>query len=217
MKAVIIANGSIGNLERWQKEIRQADLLVAADGGATHARALGLQPDLLVGDADSLDRDTWLWLQTLDVALQQHPAAKDETDLELALLQVVEQGAEEILILGALGGRPDQALANVFLLAHPALAGHTVRILGPSYEIRLLRSGEKAIVSGQRGDTLSLLPLTSQAQGIHTRGLRWALSGHSLSFGLARGISNQMTADQAQIGLDKGLLLIIHLPSTIEG
>ena len=132
------------------------------------------------------------------------------TDLELALLYAVESGAEEILVLGALGGRPDHTIANLHLLAHPALAGRQVRMLGANYQLFLLRGGEEGTVNGQAGDTLSLLPLAGDAHGIHTAGLRWALAGDTLRFGPARGVSNEMTASTARVRLEQGLLLVVH-------
>jgi len=211
MKALIIANGTLEDCGAWSDEIAQAGLVVAADGGARNARALGLVPNALVGDVDSLDPETASWLAEQGTVVVRHPAAKDETDLELALLYAAQAGAGEITILGAWGGRPDQALANVQLLAHPALAGRQVRLLGTRYEALLLRGGEMATLGVTVGDTVSLLPLCAEARGVHTAGLRWALSGDTLRFGLARGISNQANAPIVQVRLEEGLLLVVHL------
>lgn len=211
MKVLIIANGPLEDVGVWQEEFDAADLTVAVDGGARSARALGVIPDLVVGDVDSMDPETAEWVRAQGVALQRHSPAKDETDLELALLVAAREGAEQIDVLGAIGGRPDQTMANLCLLAHPLLAGRRVRLLGGSYEILLLRGGERLTISGRTGDTLSLLPLSETARGIHTQGLRWALTGGTLHLGLARGISNEMTADKAQIRLGEGLLLAVHL------
>ncbi len=211
MKALVITNGILEDMTLWQEEIGQVELIVAANGGACHARSLGIRPDVVVGDADSLDAETARWLEEQGVARAQHPTAKDETDLELALLYAVRAGAREILLLGAQGGRPDQMLANLLLLAHPALAGCRVRLLGKNYQALVLRGGEETTLTGQVGDTLSLLPLSEQAQGIETAGLRWALSGDTLRLGPARGISNELTSPQVRIALQKGLLLIVHL------
>lgn len=213
MKALIIANGVLEDPALWQEELHGADLIVAADGGARHARRLGLLPHVVVGDADSLDAETARWLQENDVPITRHPAAKDETDLELALLYAAEAGAAEILVLGALGGRPDHALANVQLLAHEQLAGRRVWLLGANYRAFLLRGGEEGRLAGQVGDTVSLLPLGMAARGIHTSGLRWALHGATLRLGTARGVSNEMTAPQALVRLEEGLLLVVHLPA----
>lgn len=211
MKTLIVAAGMVEDLAHWRQKLGTADLVVAADGGARLARALGLVPHIVVGDADSLDDETTRWLGEHRAALLRHPAAKDETDLELALLYAAEAGAEEILVLGALGGRPDHLLANLQLLAHPRLVGRNVRLLGADCEAFLLRGGEQGRVRGRPGDTVSLLPLSGAAGGIHTAGLRWELRGETLRFGIARGVSNEMTAPQAHVRLEKGLLLVVHL------
>ncbi len=216
MKALVITNGVLEDMTLWQEEIGQAELVVTADGGARHARSLGIRPDVVVGDGDSLDAETARWLEEQGVPWVQHPAAKDETDLELALLYAAHAGAREILLLGAQGGRPDQMLANLLLLAHPALAGCRVRLLGKNYQALVLHGGEEIALTGRVGDTLSLLPLSEQARGIKTAGLRWTLSGDTLRLGPARGISNELTSPQVRIALQEGLLLIVHLRRTEE-
>ncbi len=211
MRAIVVTNGILDKLAPWQGEISAADLIIAADGGARNAHALGLVPTIVVGDADSLDGETAEWLQEKGVPLLRYPRAKDETDLELALLYAVEHGAREIAVLAALGGRVDQTIANVELLVHPALAGRRVRLLGSDYEAQLLRGGEECAIGGAVGETVSLLPLSGEARGVSTSGLRWALDGATLFFGRARGVSNEMTASTARIRLEEGLLLVVHL------
>jgi thiamine pyrophosphokinase len=216
VKTIVISNGILENLAAWQNDLDQADLILAADGGACNARALGMVPHVLVGDSDSLDAETARWLAEHGTRVVRHPADKDETDLELALLYAVEAGATEIAILGAWGGRPDQAVANLHLLAHPRLAGRRARILGAGYEMLLLRGGEETSLATAPGDTVSLIPLAGDAHGVHTAGLRWALDGDTLHFGPARGVSNQATAPKVRVQLEEGLLLVVHLISTLS-
>jgi len=211
VKAIIVANGTVEDVTAWREDLAQASLVVAADGGARHARVLGLVPHVLVGDADSLDAETGRWLADQGTRIVRHPAAKDETDLELALLYAVEAGADEIVLLGAWGGRPDQALANMHLLAHPRLAGRRVRLLGADYEALVVHAGEVSTIAAAVGDTISLLPLAGDARGVRTAGLRWALAGDTLRFGPARGISNEATAAEVSVRLEEGLLLVVHL------
>ena len=95
------------------------DLVIAADGGANWCAAWGWQPDLVIGDMDSLDEAVAVRLQADGVAFVRHPVEKDETDLELALRAAVERGADEIVVAAALGGRIDHTLGNLALLALP--------------------------------------------------------------------------------------------------
>lgn len=214
MHAVIIVNGPEATTGCWERQVREADLILAANGGARNARRLGLRPHVIVGDSDSLDEDTARWLEEGRASWQRYPADKNESDLELALIYAAEAGATNISILGALGGRPDQTVANLQLLAHPALAGRRVRLLGEDYCLSLLRGGETTRIEGVVGDTVSLLPLSGEACGVRTTGLRWALAGDTLHLGRARGLSNEMTAPLAEVGLERGLLLIVHLLNT---
>ena len=138
MRIVIFANGVIADpaaeAARW---VRAGDCVVAADGGTRHALAAGLMPAHVIGDLDSLSPDQRARLEAAGTMLHAHPPAKDETDLELALTWAAAQSdVTEIVILGALGGRPDQALANLLLLALPALTGRTVIIADGAWTIQ---------------------------------------------------------------------------------
>jgi thiamine pyrophosphokinase len=188
-------------------------LVVGADGGGAHALARGLVPHLVIGDMDSLPDAARADLAAQGCRFVVHPRAKDETDLELALTYAVEQGAHEIIVLGALGGRLDHTLANVLLLALPELAGVSVRIVAGHQDAFLMRGGETRHVSGKPGDLVSLLPLGGPALEVTTTGLAWALCGDTLRFGFTRGVSNEMAATQAEIRLREGFLLVIHASS----
>jgi thiamine pyrophosphokinase len=209
MRALVIANGTPPGPELVRRLAREADLIVCADGGARAAQAGGLRPHWVVGDLDSLSEEivaAWLPLGT---RVRRYPARKDETDLELALLHTVECGARGITVAGALGGRVDQTLANLYLLAMPALRGVPTVIRDEGHEVFLI-DGERTI-HGEIGDTVSLLPLGGDAVGIHSEGLEWALAGGTLKLGAARGVSNVLTAPVATVRVKSGLLLGVRL------
>lgn len=210
MRAVVFANGDLGDVAVARAQVRPGDLVICADGGTRHAKVLGVQPHAVVGDLDSLDDEDRQTLESAGCALLAYPARKDETDLELALVYAVKRGATEAIIMGALGGRLDQALANVLLLAHPALAGVEARIVAGNETVLLVRGGEECTLHGAIGDTVSLLPLGGDVTGITTTGLEYALHDGTLHFALARGISNVMTAETAQVWVGKGVLLVVH-------
>ena len=210
MRAIIIAGGESAKGQDWRHWRGEADLIIGADGGAMHALAGGLLPHWVVGDMDSLDSQERAQLEAHGCRFHVHPRAKDETDLELALTYAAEQGAKEILILGALGGRLDHTLANVLLLALPALDGLRVRIVEGDQQALLLRGGEAVTLSGRPGDLVSLLPLGGEVKGVSTMGLAWRLEDARLQFGLSRGVSNEMTATEARSQVENGFLLVIH-------
>src|SRR5690242_18132651 len=103
-RTVIFANGELINLNAARAALRSDDFLIAADGGAHHCHTLGLTPKVVIGDFDSLTPEELKALSASGTWLIQHPARKDQTDLELAIAYAIEHGADDILILGALGG-----------------------------------------------------------------------------------------------------------------
>ncbi len=206
MRAVLIANGAMHAHARLVKIWQRADLRIAADGGARSARLyLERAPHIIIGDMDSLDDETRAWLQAHSVEFIQHPSAKDETDLELALQLAQTRGADEISILGAHGGRADQFIGNVLLLTR---APH-VRIVDAQSEMRV--STGSAVIDGARGDTVSLIPLDARVEGIRTQGLEYPLRDETLERGSTRGISNVMLGERATVHCTRGALLIVHL------
>jgi thiamine pyrophosphokinase len=210
-RAILFANGELPEPELARQRLRADDMLIAADGGARHCRALGLTPHAVIGDLDSLDAETRALFERAGAHFHVHPAHKDETDLELALLYAARQGVSHIGILGALGGRLDMTMANVLLLTHPALASIRMELWHGAQSAWLIRPpGDD--VHGQVGDTLSLIPLSGEAEGIVTRGLRYSLTNEPLAFGLARGVSNVLTETTARVELQVGLLLAVHTP-----
>lgn len=213
MRALVFANGDLNDGPAVQAALIAAEdaLIVAADGGARLALACGLTPALVIGDLDSLSEDETAMLRDRGAAIERVPAEKDETDLELALLEAARRGARPIILIGAAGGRLDHMLANICLLAMPELRDHDVRIVSGRQTLWLIGPGEH-LLEGASGDTVSLLPLTPEAAGIVTEGLAYPLRGESLRIGAARGVSNVMQAAQARVTLGAGLLLVVHTP-----
>lgn len=206
MRAVIFTNGLL-DPDSARQQLRPGDLIVAADGGTRHAMALGVTPNVIIGDLDSLSPDEQARAEAAGAQLLRFSSRKDETDLELALLHAARAGANEIVVLGALGGRLDQTIANVLLLALPALRGVNVRIVEGAQEAFLVR--DEALVHGHPGDTLSLIPLGGDALGVTAEGVEWPLRDETLRFGLTRGVSNVLVGEQARVGVRKGILLCV--------
>lgn len=209
-QSVIVANGPDFDAAPFRSLLEQADLLIAADGGANALFQIDLLPQLVIGDLDSLSSETRLWLEANRVEIQRFPAEKDETDLELALLLAAQRGAERIWVLAAFGGRWDQSLANMALLALPELENRDVRLIDQTQQAFLIRTERE--IEGQAGDTLSLLPLGGFAHGVSTQGLYYPLHEASLHFARARGISNVIIEAPAKVSVREGLLLAVHTP-----
>jgi thiamine pyrophosphokinase len=208
LQAVIFANGEFTDSKSIQTAIKTADMVIAADGGARHCQALQIRPDVLLGDFDSLTREEVEEMASNGTQVIRHPSRKDYTDLELALQYAQDAGVNEVLVLAALGMRWDQTLANLLLPASQAFSGLVIRLLDGEQEVNLLKGGQTINLQGQPGDTVSLIPLCSDSQGITTGGLEYALEDGTLLFGSTRGISNQLTSQTGWVSMERGLLAI---------
>lgn len=226
--ALILADGAVparAQLDAaWPDWAAGIALVLAADGGARHARGLGVHVDRWVGDGDSIDAAELEALAAAGVDVRRAATDKDESDTELALLAAIDDGADVVIILGALGGlRVDHALANVGLLAHPALEGRPAWLYDErAARISLLTAPDAAghavtrEFHGRPADLVSLVPEGGSAAGVTTDGLRFPLVGETLALGRTRGVSNVRTGPIARITLGSGRLLVIETPANLR-
>ncbi len=208
MRAVVVAGSSLAT-ELDAGLLASADLLVAVDGGADALARVGLVPGLLVGDMDSIGRGTREAFEARGVEVLLLPTAKDETDTEAALRLVVDRGADDITVYGALGGpRLDHLVSNLLLLSSPWLADVGVRMVDDLHEAFLVRGD--VVFGGERGDVVSLLPLTPEVENVRAEGLLYPLADELLLQSTTRGVSNVMTGAEARVTHGDGVLLLIH-------
>lgn len=210
-QALIFANGDPNDGALVQRTLAAATdaLVIAADAGARNAHYFKLTPDVVIGDMDSLTEPELAELAAAGVEIKRYPRDKNETDLELALHAAADRGATWMRVLGGIGSRFDQTLANVYLMALPVLADCDVRLVAGKQEARLLPPGEW-VIDGAPGDTVSLIPLTGIARGVRTHALYYPLRDEDLHFGPARGVSNVMNSDTARVSLQEGVLLLVY-------
>jgi thiamine pyrophosphokinase len=214
--ALIVADGDIPERTALERLLPPGgpDLIVAADGGALKASALGFVPHVVVGDADSLSAAAAEEMRRAGAEVIVYPAAKDESDTELALRMAVERGATELLVVGAFGGaRLEHTIANLLLLCLPELAGRAVRLADDASVVRLLTGPATVTVDGEVGDLVSLLALTPLVEGVTTTGLAYPLNDEPLHQGPARGLSNVITDAGATVSARNGRLLLVHTRS----
>ena len=218
--AAVVADGEVptrAELEAaWPGWATGLDYVVAADGGAEGAERLGLGPDLVVGDMDSLGGASRVRLEAAGVPFQVWPAEKDASDLELAVQAALARDPSRLVLLGVFGGeRLDHALAGVVLLSLPELIGRDVVCLDARRRVRLLRGPSEVVLQGPSGDLVTLLPFGVDAQGVRTSDLAYPLHGERLRLGSSRGLSNVRITARARVSLRAGLLLVIetHQPT----
>lgn len=226
MQALILADGDAPIRHEldaaWPGWDGGIQLVIAADGGARHADALGVVIDVWVGDGDSTDASTLVALAASGIPLERSRQDKDESDTELAILAALRRGATGLVIIGALGGeRIDHTLANVGLLALPVLADRPAAILHSQSRISLIRAPgpngapvRRALV-GRQGDLVSLLPLGPGVIGVTTAGLAYPLLDEPLPEGPARGLSNVRAVPEASVVVRGGLLLVVESPARL--
>ncbi len=226
MHALVLADGDppsrVALDDVWPGWDEGASLVVAADGGVRLAETLGLRVDLWIGDGDSTEADRLAQLERQDVPMLRVASDKDESDTELALVEAIRHGATHLTVLGALGGRRlDHALANIALLAHPALDGRTAQLLDGRNRIRLMTSEPQRTPSvalplpGRVGDVVTLLPWGADVARVTTAGLRYRLADERLAVGPARGLSNIRDRADAFVTIEGGRLLVVESPATL--
>jgi thiamine pyrophosphokinase len=211
-KLVLFANGELPKPKALAKKLGDADFLIAVDGGLNHMIPLNLEPDLIIGDLDSIDDATLQAYREKKTEIRKFPTDKDQNDLELAIQAAIVMNPKTIWIVAALGNRIDQTLANIFLLTRDDLRGIDTHLVDGKRDVFLVR--ERAMLSGEPGQLVSLLPINGPAEGITTTGLQYPLNNETLYPDQTRGISNRLTGTEATITIERGSLLCIHKTTT---
>lgn len=206
MNYIVIASGAIKEYDYFIRLIRLADKVVAADGGAGHLRKMNIVPDIVIGDLDSMDKETHMFLTQNKIPLITHPVDKNATDTDLAVQWAMENNASSITLLGVTGTRIDHTLANIFLLEKITRAGIDCKIVDDNNEIYLLI--DKIELSGEPGEFLSLIPLTRSIEGVTITGVDFPLKNHRIPMGSSLGISNRFTGETAHISIKNGMAIV---------
>jgi thiamine pyrophosphokinase len=203
---VVVAGGEAPRAEAALAVPPGAEV-VAADGGLDHARALGLDVSVAIGDFDSASEEALAAAETSGIRVVRHPAEKDATDLELALDLAVSSGASRILALAGDRGRLDHLLAGLLLLGSGKYAEVEVDALVGKARVHVVRG--RRTLPGDPGELVSLLALHGVAGGVTTAGLAYELRGETLEPGSSRGVSNVLTASEATVSVERGTLLAV--------
>jgi thiamine pyrophosphokinase len=208
-RAYIFLNGDFEKPRLWPERPAPGDLVIAADGGLRHVQALGWPVHCLVGDFDSLAPEVPDELRSQGAEVLQYPTDKDEIDFELALQLARRRGYARVEVLGALGGRWDMTIGNLFL-PRAGWDSEAIRFRHGAWTILAAGGPVTLTVEGRAGDLLSLIPLGEDVEGVPRSGCRDPLAGETLRAGFSRGLSNALTESEARLGFESGTLLVIH-------
>ena len=174
------------------------DFVIAVDAGFAHLEAIGVAPDMAVGDFDSLG------YVPKARRVSRHPVKKDKSDMELAMEKAVAWDHDELVIYGALGARLDHTLANLQLFARFSERDVYVTAIGDTYAVRLLTG--LPVTQG----TVSVFSANDTARGVIERGMAYSLDDEPLSNRTSRGLSNELTGEEATVAVEQGTLYVFY-------
>jgi thiamine pyrophosphokinase len=206
MNCIIVASGNLLFTPRINRLLEEADLIVAADGGATHLHKMDITPHVIIGDMDSIHPDTRCFFEKKGTPIISHPSRKNQTDTDLCVEFAIKKGAATITLLGVTGHRLDHTLANIFLLRRLCALGVESRIIDANNEIYLVTDHLR--LEGKKGDLLSVLPISDEVTGLTLTGLEYPLENAAISMGSSLGISNYFKKTWVTISVLTGVLLV---------
>lgn len=205
-KIIIIANGTINDFDFHKKIVKKADIIICADGGAITAKNMGIVPDYIIGDFDSVNVSVIDYYKKIRKTEIIEDDNQYKTDLELAISLAETLAPSEIFIIGAIGDRIDHTLANILCLANIRSEVPT-QIIDDKNTIELVDSSIR--INGKKDDIISVVPLT-ELEGLTYNGLKWNVKNKTTKLGWF-GISNRMSKSCANIRLKNGKILLIRI------
>ncbi len=204
MKIAIVANGTLSKTNFIKAELCRADIIICADGGANKISKLGIVPNYVIGDLDSLSKDFISKLKKKVKVIRD--SDQDSTDLQKAIALAERLRPNEITILGAIGDNLDHTISNVYCLdmINPKIKA---RLLDDKNEVFLVKSSIE--LNGKKGDTVSIIPI-SEVKELSYHGLKWGVKDKDVS-PTWFGTRNQMVGSKCRISLKKGKVLVIKI------
>lgn len=188
---------------------RMGGFIIAADSGLDQARRHGIEPNLVIGDMDSVEQDS---LAAFGGEIEKHSPDKNKTDLSLALDRALEMGASTIEVLGGGGGRFDHLMANCVVLASPRLEEISIRWFQNASVTTVVHNSVE--LDPSHGVIVTLLAMGGDASGVSISGVRWPLESVTLPFGSSWGVSNQLTGATASVSVASGTVIAIQVTNS---
>ena len=222
MNHILIITGGHLNID-FAKEYTKTlsyDKVFVVDKGLEYAEAMEIVPDYIVGDFDTVNESVLQMYEQkiekgeISAYIERHPAKKDATDTELAVLKAIEEDAKKITILAATGSRLDHVLMNLGLLLQTERAGIECYIVDETNRVQMLAStGRKCCrmkKKEQYGYYLSVVPMTASVENVTLEGVMYPLKDRTIYQGESLTVSNQILSDEAFISISQGTVLVIE-------
>jgi thiamine pyrophosphokinase len=208
MNAVILGNGSYTDYEFYKNYLATypADIIICADGGIKTALKLGILPNVLLGDFDSVTKAEIAGFKD-KIKIIPFEKRKDYTDVHLCMKYAIENNHRQITLFGVLGTRADHSLVNVYLLKYALDNQANAKIVNEFNEIFLLNNFIR--LNGVKNKTISVLPYTDKIEGICLKGMSYPLVNATMTKENPYGVSNYAVEDTVEINISGGTAIIV--------
>lgn len=208
MKALIVSGGLSPSRSLLLKYLKKADCIIGADKGCEVLYKNSIRPNYILGDFDSADLAVINSLESLGAIKIQHIKEKDFTDTESALDLAVQEGATQIIILGATGTRYDHVLGNICLLYKGLNIGVEVQIIDDNNKIFMVN--KNVVLSGEKGQIISFQAYSDTVKKFTISGAKYELNEYDLKIGNPLTISNEFIDSDIKITFDSGTLMVLY-------
>lgn len=208
-RACIITGGALEEtFLTYYMDRHPAELRIVVDGALEVTHRLGIKPDYIVGDFDTVNNDL---LEHYEKSIiLRHPPEKDQTDTELAIETALAAGCRELVFFGATGSRLDHSLGNIFLLERMVKQGVSAELLNENNRLYLKNQSFTLQRNNTWGDYLSLLPLSETVEGVTLTGFKYPVERLTFYRDCTLGISNEITAEEARVEFSKGTFIVVE-------
>ena len=199
-----------GDFTICEVPVTDEDYVIAVDGGLCYCGLLGIEPDLILGDFDSLSDEELLAVEKLKETIPERivtlPCEKDDTDMFAAIKYAQDEGYRDFRIYGGMGGRFDHTFANVQCLLY--LKNHNAKgFLVDGMGMMFVIQNESVHLCRKLEGTMSLFCLGEKAKGVSIRNMKYPLDGYDMRNDEPIGISNEFIGEECEISVEDGSLL----------
>lgn len=209
LNTLIVTGGKINkNFLKNHLKTNKYDIIITADKGTEELAHLEIEPQYIVGDFDSVDKNILAKYEKSNTKIKRLVPEKDFTDTQSALELAIDLKSTDITIVGATGTRMDHVIANIHILKEALDKGIQAKIIDENNEISLINKSIK-IQKDEKYKYISLIPLTTEVMGVTIKGMKYPLNSYTMTIGNSLGVSNEQIEQIAEISIQKGILIVI--------